>query len=357
MTACIPLYAAAAEPSHQRSETEKAFVRDEDPRITFWDDKGSLAFLVELKYAYTDVADPGDRQSGNQYDFFVDTVEFDLNLALTDALRVQVVAGVENLGKKDDRADTFLDDAVLILDNPEWPLYFIGGKRTQPFGVFENHLISGTITEDLYEIVEVGGTIGFRLADDWLDLSFTVYQGPAVIENLNDFDAHEFSEDRREKNDEEAYITSLRLEPFENLVTFSAFYQNEPGDDRRNQSIGGALTIEALGLILDAEYIRALSRERGDDDEENKESAWFLGLAFRPIDSLELAVRYEVFDKDRSGDQDNVVDIRYLAGFNYDLTHYTTLQLEYRHTEFEREQGSEAAGHQNEAQLQLAIEF
>jgi two-component system OmpR family response regulator len=44
-----------------------------------------------------------------------------------------------------------LDEAILTLKCPSPPLYLHGGKSAMPFGAFEDHLISGTLTEDLYE--------------------------------------------------------------------------------------------------------------------------------------------------------------------------------------------------------------
>jgi hypothetical protein len=108
---------------------------------------------------------------------------------------------------------------------------------------------------------------------------------------------------------------------------------------------------------LDGEYIAALKREEGENEKENRESAWILGLAFQPLEPLELAVRYEDFDDDRVGDQDEILDFRYLAGVNYSFFGFATLSFEYRHSRFEKETGSRAASRQNEFKFQLAMEF
>ncbi len=58
------------------------------------------------------------------------------------------------------------------------PVYFTGGKRVQPFGVFESLFINDSITQDLYEINKTGATIGFAKEDILgLDLSMTLYKG------------------------------------------------------------------------------------------------------------------------------------------------------------------------------------
>jgi hypothetical protein len=76
---------------------------------------------------------------------------------------------------------------------PWMPLYLIAGKRTQPFGLFEDRLVSGTLTEDLYEIKEEGITLGIRPNLYKTDLSFTIYRGQNVIENLENFDTYKRS--------------------------------------------------------------------------------------------------------------------------------------------------------------------
>jgi hypothetical protein len=154
-----------------------------------------------------------------------------------------------------------------------------------------------------------------------------------------------------------SFITNVTLEPVEEMLTLSAFYDSEPGDGRRNQSLGGALTLNVWKFGLDAEYITALEREKGEDGYENRESAWIAGLAFQPLDALGLAVRYEDFDDNRAGDQDEILDCRYLAGFNYSFFEYATFSFEYRHSRFEKESGSNAAEEQNEFEFQLVVGF
>lgn len=92
-----------------------------------------------------------------------------------------------------------------------------------------------------------------------------------------------------------------------------------------------------------AENVRALRREDGADGEENRESAGIVALAFQPIDAFEVAGRYGVFDDGRRGEQDEILDHRYLAGFNVMFWEYLTFSFEYRHSKYEREADSRAA--------------
>jgi hypothetical protein len=113
-----------------------------------------------------------------------------------------------------------------------------------------------------------------------------------------------------------------------------------------------------VGLFwLDLEFATALSGEEDQDGEEHLENAWVAGMPYRPLDWLEMAARFEAFDDDRSGDQDEVIDWRYQVGFNWQLPEDLMLSLEYRHTDFEREGGSDAASHLNEINIRLSLEL
>ena len=319
--------------------------------------KAIMSGVVELNYEYIEVSDTEHETSESTSDLFISSVELALRVTFDEWVKTKIVVNAEDVGKEGGDNKIRLDEAIVTLECPWLSLYLIGGKTILPFGVFEDHMISGTLTEDVYEVDDVGITLG--LASDFLglDFSITVYEGQNIIENLNDFETHEFGADRKEDDDVSSFITNVTLEPVEEMLTLSAFYDSEPGDGKRNQTLGGAVTLNVGKFSLDAEYITALEREKGEDGEENKESAWIAGLAFQPLEALEVAVRYEDFDDDSAGDQDEILDCRYLAGFNYSFFKYAIFSFEFRHSRFEKESGSNAAEEQNEYKFQLVVEF
>ncbi|UCE52143.1 MAG: LbtU family siderophore porin [Desulfobacterales bacterium] len=328
-------------------------------------EKVRLNGVVELNYEYLDVKDIDDEDSGSSSDFFLSTAELALRVFFNEWSKSKIVVAAEDVGQKGEDSKIRLDEAIVTLKSLRMPLYFIGGKTVMPFGVFEDHLIEGTLTEDLYEIDEWGVTLGFNPDFYGLEISFSVYKAPQVIENLQNFDTHDFRSGRQKEDKFRSYIANITFEPLEDTLTLSAFYDNEPGDGSRNQSIGGAFTLNYWKFTLDAEYITALQREKGENEEENKESAGVVGLAFDLLDSLQLATRYEVFDDDTPGDQDEVLDYRFIAGFNYsfiDVFDFPFLEdaifsFEYRFSKYEKEKDSEAADSQNMFQFQIALEF
>jgi hypothetical protein len=328
-------------------------------------EKVRLSGGVELNYEYLDVKDVDDEDSGGSSDFFLSTAELALRVFLNEWSKAKVVVVEEDVGRQGGNGKLRLDEAIATLKYPRTPLYFIGGKTVMPFGVFDDHLIEGTLTEDLYEIDEWGATIGSAPDFYGLDISFSVYEDPQVIENLNDFETHEYRPGRRKDDKWKSYIANITLEPVEDTLILSVFYDNESGDGSRNQSIGGAFTLNYWKFIIDAEYITALEREKGENGTENKESAWVAGIAYDVSDSLQLATRYAFFNDDNAGDQDEVLDYRICAGFNYSLLEFVhfsfleiaTLSFEYRFSKYEKEKDSDAVNSQNMFQFQLTLGF
>ncbi len=316
-----------------------------------------LSGLLESNFEYLDVSDTGDKNSRRGTDFFMSTLGIALRLFFNDWSKAKLAVAAEDIGRDDGSGRVLLDEATLTVKCPWAPLYLHGGKSVMPFGAFEDHLISGTLTEDLYEIDQWGATIG--ATPDFLgaELSLSVYREPQIIENLSNFNPDAYRRVRKNGGACQSFVLNAALEPLEDTLYVRAFFDSEPGFGNRNQTIGGALTLDVWSLSLDLEYIAALTREKGINEEENKESAWLIGLSFDLLDSLELAARCEVFRDDDIGRQDEVLDYRLVAGFNYSFLKYAVFSFEYGFLKFEREKGSSAADRQNAIQVQLALEF
>ena len=322
-------------------------------------EKITLGGYIDFDYDYYEVSDVSDKDSGSSSDLGLGSVELELRVFFNKWVKSKIVVAVDDVGKKDGEEKIIIDEAIFTMKCPSVPFYFTGGYTVLPFGVFEDRLITGLITEDLYEIQEVGATLGFAPDFYGLDISFTVYGGQDIIENLDDFGTHEFSADREEDDEVSSFIANVTLEPVEDMLSLSVFYDSEPGDGRRNLTIGSAFTLDVWKFSLDGEYITALQREKGENGEENKESAWVAGLAFRPFESLplEFVVRYEDFDDDQKGNQDEILDDRYVAGFSYKFLEWATFFFEYDYLNYEKERDSDAADHVNTFHFRIGLAF
>ncbi|HDI78676.1 MAG TPA: LbtU family siderophore porin [Desulfobacteraceae bacterium] len=323
-------------------------------------DKLTFSGAIELDYSYKDNKDIAVNDSTSDLD--IGTVELGLEVAFHEYVTGNFILKGENLDSDDDRV--FWDEATITIQKEGFPLYFVGGKRGQPFGAFESHLINDPITQDCYEIVKTGATVGF--ATDYLDISATLYKGEELMTHLVDA-GYGFERDNspgyEETDDVSSYILNITIFPIEALM-LSAYYDSEPGDGDRNETAGGTLHFEFQKITFDAEYIAAIQREKHfKDNREYNESAWFAAIAFQVMDPFEIAARYEAFDDDIDGDQDGHLDYRYSLGFTYTLFEKddfaTSIMGEYRVSNFEVEPGNPNGVDDklNELFLRLAIEF
>jgi hypothetical protein len=276
----------------------------------------------------------------------------------------------ENLDSDNDRI--FWDEAAITIQREGFPLYFVGGKRGQPFGVFNSHLINDPITQDCYEVVKAGATVGFTPGFLELALSATLYKGEVLSDKLSEAGygwARDFAisnpldptRNSDPTDDASSYIFNVSLSPIEGL-NLSAYLDSEPGQQDRNETAGGSIEYKVGILTFDAEYIKALNREKYEsDNKEHKESAWFGAIALQVADPLEIAARYEAFDDDIAGDQDGHLESRYSIGANYKLfekdNFSATLMVEYRRSNYERAAGSAAEDKADEIFARLAFAF
>lgn len=325
-------------------------------------DRLTLSGTIELDYSYSsdsDLADNTNNQSSSDLD--IGTVELGLEAVLHEYVSANFLLKGEAL---DSDNKIFWDEAFFTIQKKGFPPYFIGGKRALPFGMFESLLINDPITCELYEVAKTGATIGAVFEPLGIDISATLYKGETLIDKVAGA-GYGFTRDNTAgytaNNDVKSYILNMSLSPVETL-TLSAYFDSEPGDGDRNTTAGVSMHFEIVSLILDGEYICAVNREKHfSDNQEYNESAWFVSLGYQIIDPLLAAVRYESFDDDQSGDQDEHLDYRYSIGLTYTLfendSFACSLSGEYRKSEYELSNGSSADDDLDEFFARIAVEF
>jgi hypothetical protein len=217
-----------------------------------------------------------------------------------------------------------LDEVHVDIRIPKTPVYFVLGKRTQAFGLFENYLVTDPLTQDAYETKKVGCTGGLKGPLD-SDLSATVYKGDEQMSHLFEsglFDAETIKRNPVSIRKADSLILAASFSPVKDSLMLFGAYLNEPGSNKRNQTatFGFSFVLPSFqGLIWEGEYMKALSRELyAASGRAYKESALSLTAAYRFVlrerkhkgtnyrarksqirsHPIEIAARYEFFDDD-----------------------------------------------------------
>ena len=248
---------------------EKKGKEKETPK---WTDNIILNGTVEFDYEYVDDSDVSDNTANDSTsDLKVGTLELGLGIEYHEVATASVVLKAENIGDSDDSTsdDIFVDEAIITLQKQGFPLYFVGGKRTQPFGYFSSNLISDPITQDLYEISKTGATVGWTPGVLNMDISLTAYRGEIMADRAEEAGIG-FTRDKSAgytaTNDVSSFIANITAYCLNDCMSFAAFFNSEPGDGDRNETIGGTFhyLIESINLDLGAEFMAAVSSLSGD---------------------------------------------------------------------------------------------
>ena len=325
-------------------------------------DRLTLFGTIELDYAYADDSDLSDTDKQSSSNLDIGTIELGLLADLHEYVSAVLLLKGEDLDENDGD-NIFWDMAFFTIQKQDFPVYFIGGKTYQPFGVFETLFISDPITCDLYEINATGATIGATFEPLGIDISGTVYKGETLTNRVSDagYGSERDTSPGYANNNVISYVFNMSLSPAENL-NLSVYFNSESGDGDRNTTAGVSAHYEIAGVLLDGEYIGAIDREKHfTDNQEYKESSWFLSLGYQILDPLLGAIRYESFDDGQSGEQDEHLDYRYSIGLTYTFFENNTFACnllgEYRKSEYELSSGSNANSNLNEFFTRIAVEF
>ncbi|MGB5985298.1 MAG: hypothetical protein WBG37_08330 [Desulfobacterales bacterium] len=346
------------------SSQQAAILETEDDAVangTSARDCCQFGVSIEFNADYSEFSDIEDRGSHSLTDVYIGTLEAEFKARITPWLSSTIVLSVEDFRKTDESTDVKFDEYWARVHFPGDFGYAAGGKRIQPFGFFENHLISDTIAEALYEIDDIGLTLGIIHPHYGLDASLTIYKGRSVVDNLLDLELIDQDPSEHSPDPFNSYIANLTWRPGHEAIRAGVSYATEPGEVERIHSLGAAVTLRIRQAILDAELIAALDRDPLPQSGSFNDYSWFVALAWELGDHLELAGRYEHFDVHQSGTAPPLPETLWTdsirSGINYFVTEWATLSLEYGNIRYETSVDSEAVGENNELRLQLALEF
>jgi hypothetical protein len=311
--------------------------------------------------------------AGAMTDIYLRRVELGIETSLSGWASAIAVLNSEYIGDPIQEGDERItvDEVHFDLREGDAPLYFVFGKRTLPFGEFENALVNDPMTQDAYEIEKVGATLGIA-GPLGLDVSATAYKGTELMEHLFQsalFDTSRVGRLPVETNNVESFIVAASITPVDTLLTIFAAFSSEPGSDRKNLTANGGFNFKLPplpNLAIDVEYMKALQRERYllgavPASRECRESVLAATVSYsltfkysalrnrglyrarrqyRRAHPIEAALRVERFGDDGLTGEFGVYSVRnrYLAGGRYTFLQSGDIQiylgLEYRRTEF-----------------------
>ncbi|NOZ26028.1 MAG: hypothetical protein GXO94_08080 [Nitrospirae bacterium] len=305
-------------------ETERREAAADGPES---DDRIVIEGAMEGEFRWMKHRDLTAGSDDSTSDLYQRTIELGIGVKLTDWITASAVLNSEWIGDEINAGDEMItvDEAFITLQDRGFPFYAVAGKRTQPFGLFESHLITDPMTQDACETKRVGFTAGCTCPAG-MDLSVTVYKGEEQMNHLFEsglFDTETVHRTGEETDDVGSFIVSVSAEPIEEALTLFGAYLSEPGAGSRNETVnlGFNFVLPALeNLRIDGEYMKALKRERYEGaDREYREGVLSVAAAYEFIlrqrevtggglfaerrahvisEPLEVSLRYEYFDDD-----------------------------------------------------------
>ncbi|MBU0480269.1 MAG: hypothetical protein KKG47_04110 [Proteobacteria bacterium] len=314
------------------TDQDAASVADE----TNWFENLTMGGAVELQFQYLTDRDRSDPNTDSTSELFLATMQLGIEAKVNDSTTANVVLLAEDVGHSGDTGGNEkigVDEATFTVDSlGGTPIYLVGGKRSLPFGQFYTHTISDPVTHDAYEINKASLTIGAaveKVAN--LDTSLTVYRGEDMMNQIVGMGAtftRDYASAAEETDDVNSFIITASVTPMENLTAGLA-YASEPGFDARNNTVNLFAEYSIHNLTFDAEYFTGLKREK-IGGQEYKETSFAVGFAYQVNDPLELAIRYEEFDNDRSTPATGDIDYNFILGANYGVMDNLDLMFEVR---------------------------
>lgn len=337
--------------------------------VPSWAERVRLSGILEADFEWMENGDAPDAGSGNSSDVFISTAELGVEVILAEGITGTIVLLAEDLGKADGD-DASIDQATLTFHRENSPLSLVVGKRTQPFGAFENYLVADPMTQDAYETNRPGVTVAVT-GPMGLECSATVYLGEEMMSHLFESDLFDTAAITRAsdppEDDPSSYILAVSVRPLGGPLTVFGSFLSEPGTNRRNNTAGVGVHFEAeslKGLRIGGEYMKAVDRERyAGFGQEFLEGVVSMTVAYEFVvrkrdvagealyeekrarllaGPIEIAARYEHFDDDGMADASQTfsVEDRYGAGGRYTIFRDPDRGLavylagEYRHTDF-----------------------
>ncbi|HDZ24756.1 MAG TPA: LbtU family siderophore porin [Desulfobacteraceae bacterium] len=335
-----------------------------------WTDRIELSGAIEVEYGSEKhkVKDPtaGKSTSSRDEDLTLSTVELHTDAQINKYTKGHVVFLYE---EDEDEDRVRIDEGTIRLGGIEEThnLYFQAGKYYPHFGELNSWFVSDPLTCQIFEIQESAAEAGYD--GSWFSTGAGAFHGDVQKTGDDESRIKGFFADANIHNPEDT-LGGVSL--LAGISYLSNVADTDTLQDEVNQItdyVGGValyLVAEYHNFSFGAEYITALDDfhagemgyaiDRNGDAQETKPAAWNMELAYRPMDPLQLAVKYE-----GTGDKFGLFpEKQYGLCVSYDLFESTTLSAEYLHGDYD-DNNQNGDGNVEDSRdavtLQLAVEF
>lgn len=363
-------------------------------QFSIWLSKVKLTGTLNGDFRWMNYSNINRINSTATADLYIRIFELGIEASLLDWATATAVLNSEWIGDYLNQGDEQItaDEVHFDLQDSDFPVYLVLGKRTQPFGLFDNYLITDPLTQDAYETQKVGLTLGVTGPLD-LDCSITAYKGDEQMSHLFQsglVDTNLVQRDFVQVNAVNSFILSGIFSPFKNYLTLFGAYLNEPGFEQRNTTLNTGMTLHFpfhRNILIDGEYMKALNREHYQPTNQIfKEGALSVTASYQFVlrhrkvrgggnyagrkshiraHPIEAALRYEYFDDDAMTKNLQLWSVknRYSLGGRYtffdDGKIFAYCELEMKQTRFRLPPSAAANLHKNinELYLRLGIDF
>jgi hypothetical protein len=360
----------------ERPEEAKA----EQGLLEKWCNKIELSGLIEAEYSsekrkLQDPNDKGSHDAEHNDDIIAATVELGVDAQINKYIRGHILFLWE---EDEENEHVIVDEATITIGGIEetYGLYFLGGRYYPHFGELNSCLVSDPLTLEIFEIRETAAQIGH--AGEWFSLGAGVFHGDVELHEKTRSRIQNFFVDANFHNPEDtlgglsllAGVSYMSNVADTDTLQGQVVDSNGDGSPNDLENFADALALyvkaEYWKFIFGAEYITALDSfapgkmayavDRWGMPVRTRPAAWNFELAFRPIDPLQLAIRYE-------GSSDMFAlfpEHRYGGSVSWEFLKYTTLSAEYLHGEYDKDNQNADGMVEDESDtftVQMAIEF
>jgi len=272
-----------------------------------WTDRITFSGAIEAEYGSQthNVKDPatGRSTSSRDEDITLSTVELHADAHVNKYTKGHVVF----LYEEDEDEDRLrLDEGTIRFGGVEEThnFYFQAGKYYPHFGELNSWFISDPLTLEVFEIQESAAEVGYD--GEWYSAGVGAFHGDVQKKGDDESRIKGFFADANIHNPEDTLggLSLLAGASYLSNVADTDTLQDEV--DQIRDYVGGValyLVTEYNKFSFGAEYITAMddfhagemgyALDRNGNTAETKPVAWNVELAYRPMDPLQLAVKYE----------------------------------------------------------------